>query len=172
MEIIKKLLIALLFLAPVAHAATITALVGTQTVASSYPVINTNFTNLNDELADASVFDFPFTQAAYGVSTSTIVGFLGGMFSVGSSTIQDLRATTFTLGTLSGGLGANTGVVYAAATTTFTGSTGLTYANGNVTCDVATGSVPGCLSAANWTTFNNKQGSIAATYPITRSVNA
>lgn len=177
---------------------------------------------------------FPFTSAAYGVSTSTTVGFLGGMFSVGSSTIQDLHATNFTLGTLSGGLGANNGVVYAGATTTAgtgltytngsftvdlgtsidistetnlgaifplsisgdnvqlgivgntlggtgkdssswsgsvginsgtwyqsattTFSTGLTYANGNVTCDTASSSVFGCLSAADWTTFNNKSG--------------
>ena len=64
-------------------------------------------------------------------ATTSIVGFLGGMFSVGSSTIQDLHATNFTLGTLSGGLGANNGVVYAGATTTFT--TGLTYNGGVVT---------------------------------------
>ena len=97
-------------------------------------------------------------------ATTSIVGFLGGMFAVGSSTIQDLHATNFTLGTLSGGLGANNGVVYAGATTTFTGATGLTYANGNVTCDVATGSVPGCLAAADWTIFNNKA---SFAYPFT-----
>ena len=45
-----------------------------------------------------------------------------------------------------------------AATTTF--NTGLTYVNGNVTCDVASASIAGCLSAANWTTFNNKQAAI------------
>lgn len=57
-------------------------------------------------------------------------------------------------------LGTWTGV----ATTTF--STGLTYSAGAVTCDVASASIPGCLSAANWTTFNNKIGSYDAfTHP-------
>lgn len=30
----------------------------------------------------------------------------------------------------------------------------------NITCDVASGSQPGCLSAADWTTFNNKQSTL------------
>ena len=42
------------------------------------------------------------------------------------------------------------------ATTTF--STGLTYSAGAVTCNTASGSALGCLSAANWNTFNNKIG--------------
>ncbi len=70
--------------------------------------------------------------------------------------------------------------VYAAATTTYSG--GLTYLTGNVTntltagdgltrtvddmdCDTASGSVFGCLSSADWTTFNNKQA--ALTLPLT-----
>lgn len=50
----------------------------------------------------------------------------------------------------------STGKVYGAATTTF--STGLTYSGGAVTCDTASASVFGCLSAANWATFNGKAG--------------
>lgn len=57
------------------------------------------------------------------------------------------------------------------ATTTF--SSPLLYSAGNVTCQTATGSVPGCLSAADWTTFNNKgAGTVTAvtgTYPIISS---
>ena len=100
-----------------------------------------------------SSFIFPFSSASYGVSTSTIVGFLGGMFSVGSSTIQDLRATTFTLGTLSGGLGANGGTIYAGATTT--AGTGLTYTNGafdvnlGTSIDLASAEVTGDLAFSN-----------------------
>lgn len=41
------------------------------------------------------------------------------------------------------------------ATTTF--SSPLIYSGGNVTCQTATGSVPGCLAAADFTTFNGKQ---------------
>lgn len=57
------------------------------------------------------------------------------------------------------------------ATTTF--SSPLLYSAGNVTCQTATGSVPGCLSAADWTTFNGKgAGTVTAvtgTYPIISS---
>ena len=52
-------------------------------------------------------------------------------------------------------LGRVNGTWTGVATTTF--STGLTYANGAVTCDTASGSALGCLSSADWTTFNNKQ---------------
>lgn len=45
--------------------------------------------------------------------------------------------------------------LYASATTTF--STGLTYSAGGVTCDTASASIFGCLSAPNFTIFNNKQ---------------
>lgn len=43
------------------------------------------------------------------------------------------------------------------ATTTFTSPLIYTLASNTVTCQVATGSVPGCLSAADFTTFNGKQ---------------
>ena len=52
-------------------------------------------------------------------------------------------------------LGRVNGTWTGVATTTF--STGLTYTNGTVTCDTASGSALGCLSSADWTTFNNKQ---------------
>ena len=105
---------------------------------------------------------FPFTATSYGVSTSTTIGLLNGFLSTASSTIN----STFNLPTLSaGGLGVlSSGLVYSGATTTF--STGLTYLSGAVTCDTASGSVFGCLSSANWTTFNNKLGSYDAwTHP-------
>ena len=54
-----------------------------------------------------------------------------------------------------------------AATTTF--SSPLLYAAGNVTCQTASGSLAGCLSSADWTTFNNKQATISTTWPITLS---
>src|SRR3990167_4204194 len=282
----KKYLLLFLLLPLVSSAATTLFPIGGGTGTSSVNASDVGkYLKISDDSPFTYTFDtptagggsFPFTSASYGVSTSTIVGFLAGMFSVGSSTIQDLHATyastsqlsvtgsatttiaggasagikftsdgscivgpndsivhicfdeaaglrvgysnlsamthtTYTAaaiqtfvadaeigrwnatglgimttnpttaldvqgtastthariaGTLtiplltSSGLGVNaSGQVYAAATTTFTGSTGLTYANGNVTCDVATGSVPGCLSAANWTTFNGKEGSL------------
>lgn len=111
---------------------------------------------------------FPFTVTGYGVSTSTTVGFTNGVLSAASSTFtSDLRLSSLS----AGGLGIGTGgLLYSAATTTFSG--GVAYSAGNVTntltagdgltrntddfdCDTASGSVFGCLSSADWTTFNN-----------------
>ncbi len=39
-------------------------------------------------------------------------------------------------------------------------------ATGNVTCNVASGSVPGCLPAADWTAFNAKQSALTFTAPL------
>ncbi len=61
------------------------------------------------------------------------------------------------------------GIIKGVATTTF--STGLTYAAGAVTCDVASGSIPGCLSAANWTTFNGKENVLTFSTPLIRTSN-
>ena len=166
-------------------------------------------------LGITSTGGFDFTAQTYGVSTSTTVGFLNGLFSTASSTFT----TTFNLSSLSaGGLGVGTGgLVYSGATTT--AGTGLTYtsnafavntsqniatlsnltsngfvktsggagtlsvdtatylttvdisANTNLTagdgltltdddldCDTASGTIFGCLTSANWLTFNNKVG--------------
>lgn len=72
-------------------------------------------------------------------------------------------ASALTLATTSNSLFAGTaGQVLAflsggwtgAATTTFTSP--LLYASGAVTCQTASGSLAGCLSSADWNTFNNK----------------
>lgn len=95
----------------------------------------------------------------------------GGIEALASSTIQNLHTTTLTLPALvSGQLNVNaSGVVYKDATTTF--SSGLTYLNGGVTCDVATASVKGCLASADWSVFNNKvsSSSLSGTSPVTYS---
>lgn len=44
----------------------------------------------------------------------------------------------------------------------FSGTAPISYSSGVFSCDVASGSQPGCLSAANWTTFNNKEPAITA----------
>ncbi|MDO8621721.1 MAG: hypothetical protein Q7R80_00625, partial [bacterium] len=121
-----------------------------------------------------------FPQIAFTNATGTSI------YTSASSTLQELRSTNTTIGnalTLSAlsnsGLAVNgAGVVYAAATTTFSG--GVTYLNGNVTntltagdgltrtvddidCDVASSSVDGCLDNLDWTTFNNKVSSSSLT---------
>lgn len=67
------------------------------------------------------------------------------------------------------------------ATTTLTGTAPITFSQpisvigsiaSVITCATATGSIPGCLSAADFTTFNSKESPLTFTYPLTRSVNA
>ena len=52
-----------------------------------------------------------------------------------------------------------------------TDGTGLTWSSNTLNCDTASGSVQGCLSSTDWTTFNSKGSgtvtSIATTYPLT-----
>lgn len=104
---------------------------------------------------------FPFAVQSWGNSTSTTVGFSSGIISNASSTF----ASALYLSSLaSGALAVDANhQVYKAATTTF--SMGLTYQSGAVTCDTASGSVFGCLSAADWTTFNSKQAALGFTPP-------
>ena len=47
-----------------------------------------------------------------------------------------------------------------------TAGDGLTRTVNDFDCDTASGSVFGCLSSANWTTFNGKQNALSVTHPI------
>jgi hypothetical protein len=110
---------------------------------------------------------FPFTPRTWGNSTSTTIGFTNGLISNASSTFtSSLNFTNFTNGSLAVN---SSGGVYTAATTTYSGA--LTYSNGNVTCNTASGSQAGCLSSTDWTTFNNKisSSSLSQIYPFTPS---
>ena len=97
-------------------------------------------------------FSYPFTPTAYGGATSTTIGFLSGLFATASSTFSG----PLHLSSLSNGsLAVYGGLVTSGATTT--AGTGLTYSGNSFNCNTASGSVFGCLTAADWTTFNGKQ---------------
>ena len=70
---------------------------------------------------------FAWTPFAWGNSTSTVLG-MPGVIITGSSTLSSLGT---------GGLAVNDGLIYNAATTTFSG--GLTYVSGNVTNTLTAG---------------------------------
>lgn len=111
---------------------------------------------------------FPFTPTSYGVSTSTTVGFLSGLFSNGSTTISSLG---------SGTVNAQNGLLYSTATSslsvgsplTVTGTLGALIGgtNSTINCQTASGSQAGCLSSTDWNTFNGKD---SFSYPFTPSV--
>ena len=139
------------------------------TSAQNGDILQTNGTDsvwvATSTLGFPSTYPFPFsTYGTLGVSTSTTLYLLNGAVITGSSTIQTANLGSVTIPSLTlGSLAVNSsGVVYKAATTTY--STGLTYTNGAVTCDTASGSVFGCLASADWTTFNNKAPNSIFTY--------
>ena len=52
-----------------------------------------------------------------------------------------------------------------------TAGDGLTRTLDDFDCDTASGSVFGCLSSTDWTTFNGKESALTFTYPLTRAAN-
>lgn len=67
----------------------------------------------------------------------------------------------------------NWAAFYDAPSNRITDGTGLTWSGNTLNCDTASGSVQGCLSSADWTTFNNKGNgtvtSVTGTYPVVSS---
>lgn len=117
----------------------------------------------NGSVCPTGGFAFPFATSPNYNSTTTVIGFLGGLFSTASSTFNN----AFRLPSLSSGqLNLDTnGLVYSGATTTF--SSPLSYSNGAVTC-------PTCnVSAATVTSVGastpNSTLSLGGTNPVTTS---
>ena len=90
----KKLLgitIGIFLFATTAYGSTIILTNTTDTIGVFRTNVNTSLTNLNTDVISALASGaFPFTFTSPYVSTTTIVGFLTGMFSNGSSTITHL----------------------------------------------------------------------------------
>lgn len=96
------------------------------------------------------------TLIAFGVPAKAITV----LFPIGGGTGR----STFTASQLLYGNGTN--ALSSVATTTLTGTAPITFSNAisvigsvasTISCAVASGSQPGCLASADWTTFNNKQ---------------
>lgn len=113
----------------------------------------------------------------------TLTGTVFGL-AFGTTTSNTWAGTqTFTnpvvLGSLSGTLNANSGTVYATGTSTPSVTAPITYsgtlgqfiggASGAFDCTTATGSVKGCLSAADFTTFNAKQSALTFSTGLTNT---
>ncbi len=103
-------------------------------------------------------------------STITFEPSLLGTLAVGGG---GTGQTSFTSGQLLYGSG--TGALSSVGTTTLSASSPLTGSftvvgsGGSIGCQTASGSQAGCLSSTDWTTFNNKQAPISASWPVTLS---
>jgi hypothetical protein len=126
---------------------------------------------------------YPFTPTSnYGATQQATSGVLWLQNGVYASSTSHFVNSSSTLATIVTGwftdifVGADTLLEYIAdgAGAMFTGNTEtgitVTYQDADntvdVVCDTASGSVFGCLASADWTTFNNKQATISATYPL------
>lgn len=135
---------------------TLSALTGTQCLHEISGVVS----GTGSDCSSGGGSTFPFTPNSWGNSTSTVLGF-PGFISTGSSTLSSLGT---------GGLAVNNGLIYNAATTTF--SSGLTYLNGNVTNTGVTSIVAGSnitISGATGAVTINASGSGGSAYPFTPS---
>jgi hypothetical protein len=119
---------------------------------------------------------FPFSadtnygQVVYSTSTPTL-WFKSGLMA--SSTSYFVNAEILKLSNLTGnGFVKTSGGDGTLSVDTTTYESGLTAGDGitrtvnDFDCDTASGSVFGCLASADWTTFNNKQATLSATYPL------
>ena len=122
----------------------------------------------------ALTFNYPLTRSVNTISfpaTSTLysnlsvgmlgINTLGAVYS--SATTTAGTGLTYTNGVFSVDLGTSIDI---SAETNLTGGVGLTLTGDDMACDTATSGAFGCLTAADWTTFNAKQATISATYPI------
>lgn len=134
------------------------------TSTSNVPGRNTNHPTSNSDIV--TIGSSSTTTAPFYFDPNIFVGFLKNATTTYLGIAGPLFDTSSSIGTAGFTLMDTASGVKWVATTTF--SSPLLYSAGNVTCQTATGSVPGCLSAADWTTFNGKQA--AGTYVTAVSV--
>lgn len=116
------------------------------------------FNNSGSGAASGTTFNGGSAQT---ISYNTIGAQVAGTYvtSVGGTGVVSSSGGTTPNLTVTGGSNGQilswlSGVPTWTATTTF--SSPLLYSGGNVTCQTASGSLNGCLSSTDWTTFNNK----------------
>ncbi|MBP9771458.1 MAG: hypothetical protein KBD16_00825 [Candidatus Pacebacteria bacterium] len=130
-------------------------------------------------VSDDSPFTYTFSDPASGSFSTTSSNFwasVGLAFSTTSTdyweTQQASRGADGTFSTTSASYFSSLGLAFSTTSSDYwktqntfeslTAGDGLTRTSNDFDCDTASGSVFGCLSAANWTTFNNKQDTITA----------
>lgn len=128
----------------------------------------------------ALTFSFPLIRTTNaisfgGLTTSSAISAASGLlYATGVNTIASISTSTAVNMSITGNAGTVTNGVYTTGAGSvfevpLTAGDGLTRTVNDIDCDIASGSVFGCLSIADWTTFNGKQATISVTYPVTLS---
>ncbi len=164
------------------NAGTATALAanGTNCSAGNYPLgVDASGNSESCTLATTGTVTSIATNNGITGGTITTTGTIGlatinagvlGATTNGSVPTSQATSTLYGVGTNGQVLGYSGGNLISLATTTFTGTApiSLTYAAGQVTgsCTTASAGVTGCLSGTDYNTFNGKQATISASWPI------
>ncbi|KKW37446.1 MAG: Transcriptional regulator [Candidatus Adlerbacteria bacterium GW2011_GWB1_54_7] len=122
-----------------------------QSVATSTLAVGNGLTTTSGTLG----YQVGGTNASIGLAAINANSLLANVSAVSAVPTTLATSSLFAAGTPGNVLTyTSAGTWVPSATTTF--STGLTYANGNTTCDTSSSSVFGCLAAVDWSLFNNK----------------
>ena len=121
-------------------------------------------------------YDVPSTRITDGTGLTWSSNTLNVDASQSISTLSNLTSNGFVK--TSGGTGALSidtstylTTVDISANTNLTGGLGLTLTGDDMACDTASGSVFGCLSSADWNTFNGKESVLTFSNGLTRTAN-
>lgn len=118
---------------------------------------STDWTTFNSKQAaltfTAPIFNSANTISWYGLATTSQPSSSNLLVSNGSNGVYGVSTSTLS------------------ATSPLTGSFVQVGSGGSLGCQTASGAQAGCLSSADWTTFNGKQATISATSPIQFSSN-
>jgi len=115
----------------------------------------------------------PIGYSAGVISCVAATGSVAGCLSAADWTTFNAKQAAITTGTtaqyLKGDL--SLGTFNTSMDSHLSGTAPITYSSGVIACVAATGSVAGCLSAADWTTFNAKQAALTFTLPLLNTTN-
>src|SRR3990167_5860311 len=124
----------------------------TSTASQNGFLLGTDWATFNAKITTTSL-SIAYAPLSYNNST--------GVFTLPTSTAsQSGFLSSADWGTFNGKQN-NISFPIAVASTSLTGGLGLTLTTNDMACDTASGSVFGCLASADWTTFNNKQGTLS-----------
>jgi len=165
---------------------------GSTTLQSFTAASGTIGTQLSNNSTSTNLFVSNLASTTELRSNTGIIGYLTSLFgnftnllATGSSTLQNFTAsnattsqatsTNLAVSSVSNSLLKTTtlgSLVAAVAGTDYenilTFGDGLTRTANDVDCDTASGSVFGCLTSSDWTTFNNKLSAMTFSFPFTR----
>lgn len=121
-------------------------------ISTSTAVSAGNLAYWTSDRALSQVATGTLSETVTGLELSASRGLVGGAAALALTTGYSIPTTT---------LMSNLGTFYNTPSNRISDGTGLTWSTNTLNCDTASGSVQGCLTAADWTSFNGRVASSA-----------